>query len=208
MPLGISGWNATWRFTLVTLAARICGVEAVALRRGTRRLVKICGSKAEVVRGHDLYQRLLTVVRELEVMVATDGRSALLATMVGDISAREISDSFRRGVVAGMVQLYSASRKRKETEVAGGSPPAAEAGAGATDSGEVCRALVRVRSLVAVGAEPSHAGRVRERYAPETRPIDIVGCSNSLLFELGYSCALAELVLVGDDAQVRARRRR
>lgn len=205
MSLGIAGWNATWRFVLVSLAAKVCGVEAVALRKGAKRLVKLCGARRDVGMANELYQKLENVVGELESRVAEDGQVELLSLMVGDVSARTISDSFRRGAVAGIARLFYLAKQRERTEVRD-STPADPAVPAVEKPEDVCRALVRVRSLVGAWVT-THTDRVKEKYAPETRPIDIVGDSAPLLFDLGYSFAVGQVV-VGSDGNVQIKQRR
>lgn len=205
MSLGITGWNVTWRFTLVSLAARVCGVEAVALRRGAKRLVKLCGARRDVGMANELYQKLENVVGELESRVAADGPVELLSLMVGDVSARTISDSFRRGAVAGLARLFYVAKQRERSE-ARDSTPAGAAVPVVEKPEDGCRALVRVRSLVGARAT-THTDRVREKYSPETRPIDIVGDSVPLLFDLGYRFAVGQVV-VGSDGNVQIKQRR
>lgn len=202
MSLGIKGWNATWRFALVSLAAQVHGVKALAMQRGAKRHVKLCGPRREVGLAHDLYLRLSEIVRDLEVLAAEDGRVVRLARLMGDVSAREMSDAFRRGAVAGIVVVFRRARKRGASEE---SRPASErvkqdSPASVEVPTSECRELVRVRSLATVSSS-DHEEKVREKYSPETKPIDIVGNSDPLLFGLGCRLATAH-VEVGTDGEI------
>jgi len=209
LSLGLAGWNAAWRFTLVTLAAQVHGVKAVALRKGARQLVKLCGSKVEVELAHKLFQKLLTVVKEIESRVVRDGRIVRFAEMVGDLSVREISDAFRRGVVAGIVNCYWRARRKKKVaeDLATSRPVPRETDGKVPESGSSTsgKELMRLDVLVKATFASKYDEKVREKYAPETRPIDLAGDSHPMLFDLGFEYALAH-VLVGDDYDVSLRR--
>lgn len=206
VSLGVAGWNAAWRFTLVTLAAQVHGAKAVALRKGAKRLVKLCGSREVVEKARSLFERLLTVVKELERKIAEEGRIELFACMVGNLTAREISDAFRRGAVAGIVRCYVMARRKNQApcpEEPIVEPPEKGTSGKATDrppEGPTA-SLIRLDALVKVSEPEQHDETVREKYSPKVKPIDIVGDSHPFLFNLGFDFAMA-WVKVGPDYEV------
>lgn len=183
LPMGARGWGSAWRFALVTVAARSCGAEAVALQSGSRRKVRIVGERADVECARDLYLQLLEVVRGVERRAASEYAEELveLASWGG---ARAGADSFRRGVVHQLAVMLLG--RRRPDPGAGGPYPAADP-------------VVPASSLARVGR---HAGRLKNKYDPQERPIDLDDATVPLMFEMGRRLAGTWLSL-GPDGGVR-----
>ena len=207
VSLGVAGWSANWRFVLVTLAAREHGAEAVALQYGSRRKVKICGARSSVEKARRLYERLEEHVKKLEVEAAREYGEEL-AAMRFQASARQISDSFRRGAVMGLARLYELAKLRRESR-----PADPEESSKSRETSQVedktkaaptapCTETALVRSTtVASRASSDHSERVKERYAPKEKPVDVFGNSDPILFDLGARFAMVRSV-VGPDGDV------
>jgi hypothetical protein len=205
VSLGDRGWTAAWRFALVTVAARSCGVEAVALQDGRRRKVRLCGARGKIAEARQFYAELLDVIRDLEKLALDEYGDELGQLVVGN-SARDITDAFRQGAVIGLAAAMDAARNRRqgqaessveEGELSDRSPgaPAGEA----KISGEVGMVLRGVRGH---WPEDEHREKIREKYAPRQRPViaeDKV--SEPLVFLFGRRLA-ASRVMFKDDGSV------
>lgn len=170
LPMGARGWGTTWRFALVTAAARSCGAEAVCLQAAGRRKVRIVGERDDVERARDLYLRLLDVVRDLEQRVS-DLYGDELAEYAEWGGARAAADSFRRGVVYG-IALVLASVGRDGPAASSLSEPATVP-----------------LSEVSLARVSKHAGRVKDRYDPTVRPLDLDDATVPVMFDLGERAA-------------------
>lgn len=217
VSLGAVGWDATWRFALATVAARRCGVEVVGLQFGQRRKVKVCGARGSVRRAEKLFKELENAVRILEREAAVRyGR--VVAKLVGELTASEISDSFRQGVVYGIARVCrSGGKKSTSGDDEGSAVGRGRAASGSADGGKTvepdaprlegadrgCRALVRYGELAVSGdlRLAEHAEKVRERHAPVEKSVDLRDEAHPLLFELG--CKMAEArVKVSEDGEI------
>lgn len=202
LPLGARGWDETWRFALVTAAARYHGAEAVALIVGERRKVRLVGERGDVEAAGALYERLARVVRELELRLAESDAVGYFIDLADRYGAREAADAFRQGVVAGIVVRLAAGAG--EVPPSGGEVPRSQP---ADDARPPCPAqspgtsLISRTSLARVERRGDRAGRARKKYAPgrSTRRLDDVMAYE--IFELGRDVALSS-VRVGPSGEV------
>ena len=185
LPMGARGWGSAWRFALVTAAARSCGAEAVALQSGARRKVRIVGERADVECARDLYLQLLDVVRGVERRAAAEYEEELVELSAWG-GARAGADSFRRGVVHQVVVM-----------LLGKHCPSPGAGVPSSSKDPV----VPETSLARVGR---HAERLKNKYDPQERPIDLDDATVPVMFEMGRRLAETWLSL-GPDGSVRLR---
>lgn len=110
LPLGAEGFMASWKFALVTGVARSFFCEAIALRVGPRRKIRIIGKKedAEVAVGVFNF-----VLKEIDRLADEDAstRDARDIMRDGAIDIRVYKENFRKGAAEGL-----AERLKQETE--------------------------------------------------------------------------------------------
>jgi hypothetical protein len=192
-PMGARGFDQAWRFALVTAAARHCGAEAIGLLVGDRCKVRIAGPREDVARAVSLYEDLLDLVLEL----GRDVRE-LDESMVDEVEVygtRECQDAFRRGVVLGII--VHLARAGGESLFQGHQAPAEEGAAGGAEIDR--RALLKIDRRQADQSE-----RVRSRYAPDERPLDLDVVSALAWFGMGVRMA-RDCVVVVDDGNLEKR---
>jgi len=192
-PMGARGFDRAWRFALVTAAARHCGAEAIGLLVGDRCKVRIAGLREDVERAVSLYEDLVELVLEL----GRDVRD-LDDAMMDEVEAygsRECQDAFRRGVVLGIV--VHLARAGGESLFQGHRAPAEEGTAGGAGTDR--------RSLLKIDRRQSNQSeRVRSRYAPAERPLDLDVVSALAWFGVGVRTARDRVVVVdGGDLGMR-----
>lgn len=95
ISLGTEGFMASWRFALVTVVSRAFFCEAIALRAGVKRRLKIIGRKSDTEVASYVFSFL---VKEIERLVAADAEEFADVTE----SMRSYKDSFRRGAAMGI----------------------------------------------------------------------------------------------------------
>ncbi len=188
LPMGATGWNATWRFALVTIAARHCGAEALALVVGPRRKVRIVGERANVEASKILYESLLDILQSLERHVGTEYADEI-SEFAEWYSVRAVSDSFRRGVVWGLGRALVATSPAPNVEFSSRVPePTAE-------DGVVVKAAPRA-------VNPSD--KVREKFDPEVRPNNLDDADAVEMYDLGIR-VVGRYVGVAPDGNLKLR---
>lgn len=198
-PMGARGWGQAWRFTLVTAAARHCGCEAVALLVGRRRKVRVAGVRSDVERAVRLYEALLGAVRLLGRGIEAEDLDPGMAWEASDLGVRACSDSFRRGVVLGIVEILSRVGSgplfRGQPAPRGEAPrearPPREAPAGDD------RALVRVAE-----GRRGQSDRVRSRYQPDEVDVRLDDAPAWAWFKMGHVLSLLQIEVREDDSVV------
>jgi hypothetical protein len=146
VSLGSKGFEEGWKFKLATVAARSFRCEALGLRVGERRKVRLVGVRDEVARAAELFRSLEHEVRrvaraELAGVVAKIRRAA--PGHVRLLSERYLR-YFRKGLVDGVAVSLLGKQRSRESVPAGGVVSVSEA---------------RVEGLVRVAPRPA----VRER---------------------------------------------
>ena len=117
MPMGAAGFEAGWKFTLITVVARSCHCEAVGLRVGERRKVRIVGKRPDVVRADRIFRHLLVAIDRLAAVEigAIDWDDPSDASPAGSSDPEVYLDSYRLGAVARVSELFrSRSMDREE----------------------------------------------------------------------------------------------
>jgi hypothetical protein len=185
-PMGSRGFDQAWRFALVTAAARHCGAEAVGLLVGDRCKVRIAGLREDVERAVSLYEDLLELVLELGRDVARGGLGGDMLEEVEAYGSRECADAFRRGVVLGII--VHLSRASGESLFQGHNVPVESS---RPESTPACGELVRIGERISDQSE-----RVRSRYAPEERPLDLDVVSALAWFGEGLRASRDRVVVV------------
>jgi hypothetical protein len=197
LPMGARGFDESWRWALVTAAARYSGAEAVSLMverkyRAPKRKVRLVGERTDVERARVLYEELCGLVTELE-RLAADQLIDLLAEWTACYSPGECADSFRRGAVMGIAARMAAHKKASgqddELWRSAQDPPAAERPA--EEPVGVVGALVR---LVAGARERTARAREatsRVRGAPQSKSIDLDDAPCPAIYEMGLDLARA-----------------
>jgi hypothetical protein len=101
--MGADGFLAPWKFALVTDVAQWYGCEAVGLRQGARRKVRIVGLRSEVEAAAAHFERLLVDVHRLSQSERNHPpRQVIHELVLGLLDSMVYMDSFRQGVVLGI----------------------------------------------------------------------------------------------------------
>lgn len=190
-PMGARGWKQAWRFALVTAAARHCGAEAIGLWDGDRLKVRVAGVRSDVERAVVLYDQLLALVIELGRDVSPADLDLGMLAELEDHGARECSDAFRRGVVLGIIvhlARLSGEPLFRDHHV----PPAQER------SGEAARDQVSLARTDR--GRRGQSDRVRARYEPDERELDLDVVSALAWFGAGLRVAGERVVVAGDGS--------
>lgn len=179
LSLGARGFASAWKFSLATLAARAHSCEALGLRLGKRRKVRVVGKRSDAEAAASLFHlldeelsRLAKVEMAAVILICrrVDRRSVHLA-------ARYL-DNFRRGAVAGF-----AARLAKNARSGNRAPQSGPAGEGLVRTG---RGRVKDH-LVASGAR-----EVQDLGVPLGPPDDL---ADDLAYVFGYEQAFRSAVL-------------
>lgn len=158
VSLGSKGFERPWKFRLATLAARCYGCEALGLRVGERRKVRLVGRKAGVDEAVKLFNELdaeLLVMARAEMAVVVP-RFKRILPFVSRWRLERYLDSFRNGAVACYAsQLLREEARRRAAEAfqagMGAPSPVVPEGALVRAEKKADSAVVRER-LVASGA--------------------------------------------------------
>lgn len=212
VSLGHAGFNTSWKFALVTAAARYSGCEAIALQSGRRRKVRLVGEKAAVEKAAVFFGDLMKTLTDLE---RREGERLVSEDHVDlDRGPRECADSFRRGAVASIVSKLILARPgrfgRKErsrgtgTAVGGQRPESGVTGspdvqAGADASSRAGKIWTAVKALVLGDKRAEHSEKIKEKYAPRMKPIDLEDASSPGWYWLGYDAADRQVVILDDE---------
>jgi hypothetical protein len=118
VSLGSKGFEALWKFKLATVAARSLSCEALGLRVGKRRKVRLVGVRDEVARAAELFRSLEVEVRR----VAREELSGVVARirMVVPEHVRSLSERYLRYFREGLVDGLAASLLGKGRSREGG----------------------------------------------------------------------------------------
>jgi Protein of unknown function (DUF2786) len=158
LSMGAEGFASRWKFVLVALVARSQGCEAIGLRRGKLRKVRLVGIKSDVEQASRLFEHLLGEIERLvKIECASPPDEILFEVARGTRrSLRAYLDSFRRGVVTAL----AARLRGKESHQGQGRGDAIPR---PRDHGHMSRSLA-----VAVGAKPSAREHIEARYPKTT----------------------------------------
>jgi len=124
--LGWRGFDSAWKFDLASVAARARACEALGLRAGKRRRVRVVGRRRDAEAAVELFRYLL---RELDRLARDEMADVVpvlrvrFPTHVRRFAACYLGE-FREGAVAGF------SRSLRSASAAGAPPPAPPAGEG------------------------------------------------------------------------------
>jgi hypothetical protein len=178
ISLGSRGFDALWRFELVTSVARHCGAEAVASRAKGRRRIRIVGDARDVDRARSLYEGALRLVERVERMMADEIAGEIERTYVEesfwqDVTEGEAARSVRAGIAAAICMILSGPRRGRSAD----------------------RGLVR-------SVRGRSAEEVRARYAP--REVQSEGPASWRLYELGLRFALGRLEVIDGEVVPRS----
>jgi hypothetical protein len=202
VSLGYAGFNTSWKFALVTAAARYSGCEAVALQSGRRRKVRLVGEKAAVEKAVVFFNDLLKTLTDLE---RREGERlvTVLDYVDADKGPRECADSFRRGAVASIINKLNLTRpgrfgrkNRSGRRPSGGSDVTAS---GIDVASKVGKIWTTVKALVLGDKRAEHAEKIKEKYAPRMRPIDLEDAASPDWYWLGYDAADRQVVIRDDE---------
>ena len=109
--LGWRGFDSAWKFDLASVAARTCSCEALGLRDGRRRRVRVVGRRRDAEEAAELFKYLL---RELDLLARTE-MVEVLADLMDEFpsSYRRLAacylGEFREGAVAGFARSLRSS---------------------------------------------------------------------------------------------------
>ena len=114
MSMGVEGFSARWKFVLVVLVARAHGCEAVGLRRGKMRKVRVVGMKKDVEKTSKLFVHLLGEIECIVKIECSDPPDEILIEVARGRrrNLRTYLDSFRRGAVMALAERLRAPKKK------------------------------------------------------------------------------------------------
>lgn len=214
LPMGASGFNATWKFALVTAAARYHGCEAIALQKGRKRKVRILGEQANVEKAAAFFAKLLEMVADLE-------RQMVTRLMAGDLDAegvdqdcgpRQASDSYRRGAVASLIEKMAVVRPEKFGRSKGSEHQGFSQEASVNpESDEPKRSWWNPRSwmgrpsaakdlVVTEKKSEGHKEKIKAKYKPHMRPLRLDQAASDLWYWLGWK-DVHESVFMADEPE-------
>jgi Protein of unknown function (DUF2786) len=121
MSMGAEGFASRWKFVLVALVARAHGCEAIGLRRGKLRKVKMVGTKKDTEEASKLFTCLLGEIERIVKIECADPPDEILDEVALGYrrSLRAYLDSFRRGAVTALAERL----KAKKQSASSSSPP-------------------------------------------------------------------------------------
>jgi hypothetical protein len=202
LSLGVDGWSTTWRFVLVTAAARRCGAEAMAFAVGGGRRVRLVGKRQDVERSKDLHDRIAEALETLRSTIDADAAAADEAALLDyhrrTVGSAECLDSWYRGCVRGVVELLFRS-----VPAAGQAGPTGR-GTVPRDLGDRVRPPAPRTSPQCKDLVP--AGPVRGGEAPvadsarrgRPTPLRLGEAASSVWYMLGRSTVLSRLRVTAD----------
>jgi len=97
LPMGADGFMASWRFALISAVARSCFCEALALRVGQRRKVRLVGRRDDTEVAQEIFKH---VAGEIERLADEELDDPFVVLGVEDV--RSYKDNFRRGAAVGV----------------------------------------------------------------------------------------------------------
>lgn len=103
LSMGAAGFASRWKFVLVTAVARAFFCEAIGLRMGARRKVRIVGQRGDVEISSQVFKYLH---REIDRLARAEvSRVAVESQVYGEpVDLRHYLDSFRRGAVVAVIE--------------------------------------------------------------------------------------------------------
>ena len=101
LSMGAAGFATRWKFVLVTAVARSFFCEAIGLRVGRRRKVRIVGSREDVEIASQVFKYLF---REINGLAQAEGVRVAWEEYRGFVGPHEYLDSFRRGAVVAVIE--------------------------------------------------------------------------------------------------------
>lgn len=156
VPIGAVGFEEPWKFKLATVAARRHGCEALGLRVGRRRKVRLVGPRVRVAAAVQDWHLLDGEVRRVSLEEVERVADLLSRASGGDLRAVTLKyfKHFRSGLVDGVKRRVRGGAHSPSTGQ--GTGGAVEVGVGAGHSPARVEGLVRAAS----GGE---GGRLREK---------------------------------------------
>jgi len=109
LPVGAAGFTAIWKFELVTVVARAFFCEALGLRVGKSRKVKIIGVKEDAETASKVFSYLC---REINRLARREINLLIMMSSLERRSVRRAIDSFRRGAVHAVARSFQAERRK------------------------------------------------------------------------------------------------
>jgi len=201
--LGAEGWNATWRFSLVTAASRYHGCEAVALEKRRKRYVRIVGTtKVAVDKAEALYRDLLSAMLHLESIAAREIEAADDNDLLFGCTHRQCVDSFRRGATAGLILKLARARPHRFGLGNPSKSPSYPASASPPASPPRSTSAALVRSFEAAQSETSE--RVSSKYRATKKPLDLDEAASDVWYFYGTRLAGKEFKFVDVEAEAAA----
>jgi hypothetical protein len=182
VSLGHEGFNATWKFSLATAAARFHGCEAVGLKKRRQLHVRIVGSqKGEVDQAEALFREMIEKMSSFERFAAGEIEEIDDVESEFGVPVRQCVDSFRRGVAYGLIWKLAMARPdrfglRRPSE----SPTSSGEDSGfandvpnqpivTSENPTTESALVRLVDT----EKADQSERVKSKYKPTTKPLDL-----------------------------------
>lgn len=110
LPLGATGYMASWKFALVTHVARAFFCEVIALRVGQRRKIRVVGKKDDAEVAVHVFDYL---VKEIDRLADLDADTWTARSLMREssVDVRAYKEKFRQGVAQGVSE-----KLKRETE--------------------------------------------------------------------------------------------
>ena len=187
--LGYVGFNTTWKFVLATAAAKYHGCEAIALKVGRKRKVRLVGERSSVEKAAVFFEDLLSVLAELERSEAKH----LADDVHLDCGPKQCADSWRRGAVACLVEKMAEAQPGSF----GRKPVVQDSPADNGIWAKVKSAIFGVKAegdasaLALRDKRKDHAEKIKAKYAPRMTSVDRDDVASANWYARGYGAALS-----------------
>lgn len=110
LAMGSDGFSAPWRFVLVSMVARAFSCEAISLRIGQRRKIRVVGKKIDVQTAATAFKVL---VREVEKLVDGEMEDVVIKAFLVPWTERSYKTAFRNGVVSALADSLREEARRQ-----------------------------------------------------------------------------------------------
>lgn len=111
VPAGSAGFQASWKFSLITATARAFYCDAIGLKVGQRRKVRLVGRRQDVEVVTMVFEFLLKEIERLTDMHALDPKDPIDELYDGHMADRERIAFYRSGLAAGVSSTLAEQAK-------------------------------------------------------------------------------------------------
>lgn len=195
--MGARGFEKAWKFSLITVTARFCGCEAIALWVGERCKVRLVGERQLVEEAAELFAGLLDTMNGL---VKEEASLLERENLVLTVDPKGYVDSFRRGVTLAIIDKMKRWRAATTQETVG-SDPIVDGNSEEAPKSVFSQSLVRVKRPPAKAAEFQE--KVKSKYAPKRTTVSLGDAEDEGAFWRGYQLALSRIEMTPLDPKTK-----